>query len=128
MDRRDGCEEHARRCYTELFREESASNQNSVLHDGGPKYRKRARTDDPIGDSLHLSPERQSVESTANGTNRLPAAGSVIHEQRSLTGDQRTSGCEVPMPQEASVVIELAPRHVLLTYLLIIFPLCPPQT
>jgi hypothetical protein len=78
MDRRDGSEAHAHRCCTELFREESASDQDSVLFDGGPNYRKRARNDDPIGDSLHLPPERQSVEATATRTNRLAAGGSAI--------------------------------------------------
>jgi hypothetical protein len=109
MDRRDGCEAHAPRCYTERFREESASDQDSVLLDGGPNYRKRARTDYPIGDSLHLPLARQSVEATATGTNRLAAGSSAINEQRRLTGVQRTSGCEVPMPHEASLVIELEP-------------------
>jgi hypothetical protein len=69
----------------------------------------RARTDDPTGDSLHLPPERQSVEATAIGTNRLAEGGCTIGEQRRSTGIQRTSGCEVHIPHEASLVIELEP-------------------
>jgi hypothetical protein len=64
MERPNGSESRTRRYYSEVFRDESGSDQESAVVDSWSTFRKRARIGEPLGDSLQLSPEDQPVGAT----------------------------------------------------------------